>query len=69
MPLVLIREAGKLPPPTVSIIKPLLYISFLIFNNSKEKRIEMERDMILRGALIVVVDDILSIGETLCTVL
>lgn len=69
VPLVLIREAGKLPPPTVSIIKPPSHISSLASNESKEKRIEMERDIVPRGASVVVVDDVLSTGETLCAVL
>jgi adenine phosphoribosyltransferase len=69
VPLVLIREAGKLPPPTVSVIKPPSHISSLASNNSKEKRIEMERDVVPRGASVVVVDDVLSTGETLCAVL
>lgn len=69
VPLVLIREAGKLPPPTVSVIKPPSHISSLASKNSKEKRIEMERDVVPRGASVVVVDDVLSTGETLCAVL
>ena len=69
LPLVLIREAGKLPPPTVSVIKPLSHISSLASNNSKEKRIEMERDVVPRDTSVVVVDDVLSTGETLCAVL
>jgi adenine phosphoribosyltransferase len=69
VPLVLIREAGKLPPPTVSVIKPSSHFSSLASNNSKEKRIEMERDVVPRGASVVVVDDVLSTGETLCAVL
>ncbi|KAH8822027.1 phosphoribosyl transferase domain protein [Xylogone sp. PMI_703] len=69
LPLVLIREAGKLPPPTVSVTKSPSYISSLASNNSKEKRIEMERDLIPRGASVVVVDDVLSTGVTLCAVL
>jgi adenine phosphoribosyltransferase len=69
VPLVLIREAGKLPPPTVSVVKPPSHISSLASNDSKEKRIEMERDVVPRGALVVVVDDVLSTGETLCAVL
>lgn len=69
VPLVLIREAGKLPPPTVSVIKPPSHISSLTFSNSKEKRIEMERDVVPRGASVVVVDDVLSAGETLCAML
>ncbi len=69
LPLVLIREAGKLPPPIISVIKPPSHISSLASNNSKEKRIEIERDIIPRGASVVVVDDVLSTGETLCAVL
>jgi len=69
VPLVLIREAGKLPPPTVSVIKPSSHISSLASNDSKEKWIEMERDVVTRGASVVVVDDVLSTGETLCAVL
>ncbi|KAL9099122.1 MAG: hypothetical protein Q9163_005335 [Psora crenata] len=69
VPLVLIREAGKLPPPVVSVIKPRSHISSsLASNNSKENRIEMERDVVPRGASVVVVDDVLSTGETLCAV-
>ncbi|KAF2469596.1 phosphoribosyl transferase domain protein [Lindgomyces ingoldianus] len=69
LPLVLIREAGKLPPPTLSVIKPPSHISSLASNDSKEKRIEMERDVVPRGASVVVVDDVLSTGKTLCAVL
>ena len=69
VPLVLIREAGKLPPPTVSVSKPPSHVSSLESNDSKGKRIEMERDVVPRGASVVVVDDVLSTGETLCAVL
>jgi adenine phosphoribosyltransferase len=69
VPLVLIREAGKLPPPTVSVIKPLSHISSLASNHSKEKRFEMERGVVPSGASVVVVDDVFSTGETLCAVL
>ncbi|KFY65615.1 hypothetical protein V496_02446 [Pseudogymnoascus sp. VKM F-4515 (FW-2607)] len=68
VPLMLIREAGKLPPPTVSVIKPSSHISSLSSINLQEKRIEMERDVLPKGAS-VVVDDMLSTGETLCAVL
>jgi len=68
-PLSLIREAGKLPPPTVSVTKPCSNISTLRSNDSKEKRIEMECDMVCKGSSVVVVDDVLSTGRTLCAVL
>jgi adenine phosphoribosyltransferase/phosphomevalonate kinase len=69
LPLVLIREAGKLPPPTISVIKPRSHISSFASSDSKEKRIEMERDVVPKGASVVVVDDVLSTGETLYAVL
>ncbi|PVH96434.1 hypothetical protein DM02DRAFT_687647 [Periconia macrospinosa] len=69
LPLVLVREAGKLPPPSVSVIKPISYIASLAPNTSKEKQMEMERDVIPKGASVVVVDDVLSTGETLCAML
>ena len=69
LPLVLIREAGKLPPPTVSVTKTHSHISSLASNSLKGKRIEMERDVVPTGTSLVVVDDVLSTGETLCAVL
>ena len=69
VPMLLIREAGKLPPPTVSARKLPSHISSLISHHLKEKRIEMEWDMIPRGSSVVVVDDVLCTGETLCAVL
>lgn len=69
VPMALIREAGKLPPPTVSVIKTSSYISSSTYCNSTEKRIEMGRDAIPKGASVVVVDDVLATGKTLCAVL
>ncbi|KAJ5518108.1 Higher eukaryotic phosphomevalonate kinase [Penicillium expansum] len=67
VPLALIREIGKLPPPTVSVLKSTSHISSI--SNSNEKRIGIERDLIPRGASVVVVDDVLATGNTLCAVL
>ncbi|ORY65437.1 uncharacterized protein BCR38DRAFT_432793 [Pseudomassariella vexata] len=69
VPLMLIREAGKLPPPTVSTIKSPSHISSSAPNEPREKRIEMDRDVVPRGASVVVVDDVLATGETFCAVL
>lgn len=66
VPLLLIRETGKLPPPTVSVDKSPSHISS---HWSGEKKIAMDRDMVSRGASVVVVDDVLATGETLCAVL
>jgi len=65
--LALIRQAGKLPPPTVSIIRSPSHISSSASNDPKT--IEMDRGAIPRGASVVVVDDVLATGETLCAVL
>lgn len=66
VPLLLIREAGKLPPPTVSVDKSPSHISS---HCSGEKKIAMDQDMVSRGASVVVMDDVLATGETLCAVL
>ncbi|KAI9654187.1 MAG: hypothetical protein M1821_006715 [Bathelium mastoideum] len=67
--LVLIREAGKLPPPVLSATKLPSLISSMGPNDSKEKQIEMRQNAVPRGKSVVVVDDVLSTGETLCAVL
>lgn len=70
VPLVPIREAGKLPPPTISTTKDTSYISSQAPNQTKiGKRIEIERNAIIGSDSVVVVDDVLSTGETLCAVL
>jgi adenine phosphoribosyltransferase len=67
-PLALIREAGKLPPPTISVMKSASHVSFSA-SSSRTQRIEMGRDVIPRDSTVVVVDDVLATGETLCAVL
>jgi adenine phosphoribosyltransferase len=70
VPLVPIREAGKLPPPTISVAKDTSYISSLTRSQTTVgKRIEIERGAIVGCESAVVVDDVLSTGETLCAVL
>jgi adenine phosphoribosyltransferase len=67
VPLVLVREGGKLPPPIVSVSKPRSFISSTA--NTDNRRLEMERDAILSPGVVVVVDDVLASGATLCAVL
>lgn len=69
VPLVLVREAGKLPNPTVSAIKSSSYISSPVADGSEEKHIELERTAVPENAPVVIVDDVFSTGETLCAVL
>ncbi|OGM46813.1 phosphoribosyl transferase domain protein [Aspergillus bombycis] len=69
VPLALIREAGKLPPPTLSVVKSPSNVSSSASNGLKEKSVEMARDLIPRGASVVVVDDVLATGNTLYAVL
>ena len=66
-PLALIREAGKLPPPTVSVAKASSHISSS--HNFQVKSIEIGLDVVPKGLPVVVVDDVLATGETLCAVL
>ncbi|KAJ5355425.1 uncharacterized protein N7496_012637 [Penicillium cataractarum] len=68
-PIAFIREAGKLPPPTISVTKSTSHISASTSSSSKDKVIEMEMYSIPRGSLVVVVDDVLATGHTLCAVL
>jgi len=67
LPLALIRDAGKLPPPTISVSKSSSYISSS--GSMQEKRVEMGTDAVRKGGSVVVVDDVLASGETLCAVL
>ncbi|TLD30674.1 hypothetical protein PspLS_02296 [Pyricularia sp. CBS 133598] len=69
VPLVLIREAGKLPPPTISTSKLPSHISSPVLADSKLGRIEMDLDALSPGSSVVVVDDVLASGRTLCAVL
>ena len=69
VPLALIREAGKLPPPTVSVVKSPSHISSSASNHDPKARIEMDRDAVPKGASVLVVDDVLATGRTLCAVL
>lgn len=70
-PLLLIRDAGKLPPPTVSVAKRPSYVSSEASVEVAEQRIELELDKVPKGTSgsVLVVDDVLSTGETLCAVL
>jgi adenine phosphoribosyltransferase len=65
VPLALVRKTGKLPPPHVSVTKATSHIS----THREEKTIEMEQDAVAQGTNVVVVDDVLATGETLCAVL
>ncbi|KAE8163248.1 hypothetical protein BDV40DRAFT_263179 [Aspergillus tamarii] len=69
VPLALIRDEGKLPPPTISVAKSPSHVSASTSNGVNEKRFEMARDLVPRGASVVVVDDVLATGNTLCAVL
>ena len=68
-PLVLVREAGKLPPPTVSVIKHPSHMSSFASDHSREQRFEMSRKIGSAGCCVVVVDDVLATGRTLHAVL
>lgn len=67
--LALVRQAGKLPPPTISVTKSPSNISCLAPDGSEEKRIEIEQNSIPKSASVVVVDDVLATGETIYAVI
>jgi adenine phosphoribosyltransferase len=69
VPLALIRAAGKLPPPTLSVVKSASHISSSVSRDFVENKVEMGKNVISRGASVVVVDDVLATGKTLCAVL
>ncbi|KAK8051714.1 hypothetical protein PG993_003099 [Apiospora rasikravindrae] len=62
VPLALIRDAGKLAPPTVSSKKSQSYISSVASASG-------DPGPAAGGTSVVVVDDVLATGKTLCTVL
>jgi adenine phosphoribosyltransferase/phosphomevalonate kinase len=66
--LALIRQAGKLPPPTISVPKSSSHISSSPSDDTRDT-IEIGRNVIPPGASVVVVDDVFATGETLCAVL
>jgi adenine/guanine phosphoribosyltransferase-like PRPP-binding protein len=69
VPLALIHEAGKLPPSTVSVVKSPSHISSSASNHDSKTRIEIDQDTVPKGASVLVVDDVLATGRTLCAVL
>ncbi|KAJ4217475.1 hypothetical protein NW759_008781 [Fusarium solani] len=68
-PLVPIRKAGKLPPPVALVSKLSSHISSLAEHYSTKQGIEMNPDLVSDGVSVVVVDDVLATGTTLCAVL
>lgn len=71
VPFTPIREAGKLPPPTIraSISTSHISASASGSQSPEVRHIDICRPAIQRGGLIVVVDDVLATGNTLYAVL
>ncbi|KAK1449340.1 hypothetical protein CMEL01_08655 [Colletotrichum melonis] len=63
LPLVPIREAGKLPPPVVSVAKSVSHISSGP-NMLGGRRFEMNQDVIRSATSVLIVDDVFASGET-----
>ncbi|KAF7524789.1 hypothetical protein G7054_g11304 [Neopestalotiopsis clavispora] len=66
VPMLLMRKASKLPPPIISIAKSASYISLSSRVASAESFIGMDRDASSDGKSVVIVDDVLATGQTLC---
>ncbi|KXT10524.1 hypothetical protein AC579_2362 [Pseudocercospora musae] len=69
LPLALVREAGKLPPPVFSATKEASYISSKHSGIAERRAYEMSMDVVPRNGSVIVVDDVLSSGETLMAML
>ncbi|KAK3902148.1 hypothetical protein C8A05DRAFT_15745 [Staphylotrichum tortipilum] len=67
LPLALVRGKGRLPPPTVRVGREASHISAISVVVTKD--IEMEAGVVPKEGWVVVVDDVLATGETLCAVL
>ncbi|GIZ42796.1 hypothetical protein CKM354_000605000 [Cercospora kikuchii] len=69
MPFAMIRKAGKRPDPKIAVTKFLSYVSSSVAEEPIEEAIEMDGGLVSKGDRVVVVDDVLSSGETLCAVI
>ncbi|KAF7193447.1 Adenine phosphoribosyltransferase [Pseudocercospora fuligena] len=69
LPLALVREAGKLPPPVFEVTRETSFISSKRSGGAEQKRYEMSVNAVPRNGSVIVVDDVLSSGETLIAML
>lgn len=69
IPLALVRKSGKLPQPIISVATSPSHISSKELNETNATRVEMNRDSVRNGGLVVIVDDVFATGKTLCAVL
>ncbi|TGO71539.1 hypothetical protein BELL_0561g00010 [Botrytis elliptica] len=69
IPLALVRGSGKLPPLTISVEKSPSHISSTESGELQQKRFEMDPGLVSKNNSVVVVDDVLATGRTLCAVL
>jgi adenine phosphoribosyltransferase len=69
VPLVRIREAGKLPLPTMGVTKGSSWVSSQEEGGKAVKTFEVGKNVLLNRPSVVVIDDVLSSGETMCAVL
>ncbi|OAK96956.1 hypothetical protein IQ06DRAFT_296891 [Phaeosphaeriaceae sp. SRC1lsM3a] len=67
--LVIVRKGGKVPPPTLSVIRPVSHISSHGSPVGGEGTLEMKCDVVRTGSKVLIVDDVLATGNTLCAML
>ncbi|KAM0321089.1 hypothetical protein ACHAPQ_009717 [Fusarium lateritium] len=65
LPLITLRDPGKLPPPTISVVKHISHISSHNSNGASKERFGMGANDLRKGASVVVIDDVLATGQTL----
>ncbi|THV46731.1 hypothetical protein BGAL_0364g00050 [Botrytis galanthina] len=69
IPVALIRGSGKLPPLTISVEKSPSHISSTESGELQQEMFEMDAGLVSKSNSVVVVDDVLATGRTLCAVL
>jgi hypothetical protein len=69
VPLVLIREGGKLPPPTACVLSHGSHILSMGSHDGTVKIMEMEDGLFARDAFVIILNHVLAITCTFCVLL
>jgi adenine phosphoribosyltransferase len=67
--LAIVRKAGKLPPPVISACKTESFITSLAEPCQEQSSIEIGAGVVSRGSQVLILDDLLATGMTLCAVI
>lgn len=67
--LAIIRKAGKLPPPVIVTCKAASFITSLAGQCLDHTNIEIGANVISHGSRVLIIDDLLATGTTLCAMI